>query len=413
MRKIIVLVLALLAVLFLMKRMMDATRSAPKPAPVATAPAKAGGPSGDVNPVPLAPSLRVEGEEALARGLKWLVAQQQPAGHWSNPDFPALTGLAVWALAQADLGYDDQVARAVAYMLTCVHPDGSIYREPSEERKGGGLPNYNTAICMVALHAVGNPELTPVIQAARAYVAGSQHFGDDDYEGGMGYDPETGRPYADLSNSYLAYEAMRLTEAVEDLRAQGAEYADLDWEAAVRFIERVQNRPESNDQAWASDDEQERGGFVYKPDSSQAGSYTNAEGVVRLRSYGSMTYAGLLSFIYADVDPDDPRVQSALEWSRTFWSLDENPGMGAQGLFYYYNTLAKALAVYGQDILELSDGTRVSWKAELIRKLVSLQKIEPATGGGFWVNDEGRWWESDPVLASCYALLALEAALGS
>ena len=125
--------------------------------------------------------------------------------------------------ALAANGSTDQAAidKGVQYILSCVHEDGSIFREPSEQRKGGGLANYNTAICMVALHAVGKPEFTPVILKARKFIAGTQHMGGDDYRGGMGYDPETGRPYADLSNTYIAYEAMRLTENVEDLRASG------------------------------------------------------------------------------------------------------------------------------------------------------------------------------------------------
>jgi squalene-hopene/tetraprenyl-beta-curcumene cyclase len=168
-------------------------------------------PTDDVNPAEVSLSLRLEAQAALDRGLKWLLAQQQEGGHWSTPEFPALTGLALWALLNG--GSEDALAieKAKAFLLSCVHEDGSIFRKPGEQRKGGGLANYNTAICMVALHALGNAELAPVIQAARRYLAGSQHFGDDRYEGGMGYDADTGRAYADLSNSYIAYEAMRLT----------------------------------------------------------------------------------------------------------------------------------------------------------------------------------------------------------
>jgi len=203
---------------------------------------------------------------------------------------------------------------------------------------------------------------------------------------------------------------MRLTENVEDQRKAGEAKADLDWEAAQKFIQRVQNLPGSNDQAWASNDPAEKGGFAYKPDSSMAGTTTNEDGTVRLRSYGSMTYAGLLSFIYAKVDKDDERVKSAFEWTVRHWSLEENPGMGQQGLFYFYNTLAKALAAYGDETIVRADGTRVSWREELIRKLISLQKTE-ADGTGYWVNPEGRWWEADPVLVTSYSLLALEIAL--
>lgn len=356
-------------------------------------------------------SLRQEARAAINRGLDWLVQQQAPEGNWSNPDFPALTALPLWALARGGSAKTAAIDKAVQYILASVNPDGTICREPREKKKGGGLCNYNTALCMVALHAVGSPEYVPVIQKARQIVADSQHMGDDLYRGGMGYDPATGRPYADLSNSYLAYEAMRLTENVEDLRAEGEKRADLDWKAAQQFIQRVQNLPGSNDQPWASDDPADKGGFAYKPDSSMAGAITNADGSIRLRSYGSMTYAGLLSFIYAKVDKADPRVTSAFDWSVQHWSLDENPGMGLQGLFYFYHTLSKAMAAYGQDVITLSDGRQVNWRNDLIKRLLSLQKIEP-NGAGYWVNTEGRWWETDPVLVTSYSLLALQIALG-
>lgn len=355
-------------------------------------------------------SLANEGRAARDRAIAWLLRQQSPEGYWSNPDFPALTALPVWALVRNGAGDRPEIARAVDYILTCVNENGSICRTPRDERRGGGLCNYNTAICMVALHEVGREDLIPIVQRARQFIAGTQHFGDDIYYGGMGYDEATGRPYADLSNSYIAYEAMRLTERVEELRRQGEARVDLNWEAARRFIERVQNRPESNDQPWASDDPAEYGGFAYKPDSSMAGSYTNEAGQVRLRSYGSMTYAGLLSFIYAEVDKNDPRVQSAFDWALKYWTLDENPGMGQQGLYYYFQTLAKALAVMNQDVLRLADERQINWREELIRKLVSLQRID-ADGAGFWKNDEGRWWEADPVLVTSYCLLALDLAL--
>jgi len=349
-------------------------------------------------------SLSNEGRAAVDRGVKWLLAQQSPEGHWSNPEFPALTALAVWALAANGCADQAAIDKGMQYILSCAREDGSIFKEPSEQRKGGGLANYNTAICMVALHAVGKPEFTPVILKARKYLAGSQHLGSDDYRGGMGYDPDTGRPYADLSNSYIAYEAMRLTESVEDLRAAGDGRADLDWKAAQAFLEKIQNKPETT-----NDDN--AGGFAYHPTQSQAGTTTNEAGEVRFRSYGSMTYAGMLSLIYAEVDRNDPRVESAFDWSARHWTLEENPGMGQQGLYYFYNVLSKSLAAYGRDQIPLAAGGQLNWRHEVVKKLVSLQKTDPATGSGYWMNPEGRWWESDPVLVTAYSLLALDVAL--
>jgi squalene-hopene/tetraprenyl-beta-curcumene cyclase len=229
------------------------------------------------------------------------------------------------------------------------------------------------------------------------------------YHGGFGYDAETKRPYADLSNTYIALEGLALTENAEDFRTEG-EPADLDKEAAAEFVSKIQNRKESNPLPGVSDHPEDEGGFAYNPTSSFAGIREGEDGRPMLRSFGSMTYAGLLSLIYADVDRNDPRVTSAFEWSAKHWTLEENPGMGQQGLYYFYNVLSKALAVYGQEEFDTADGEPINWREEFIRKLVSLQKIDE-DGLGYWINEENRFWEGDPVLVSSYALIALQVAL--
>jgi squalene-hopene/tetraprenyl-beta-curcumene cyclase len=348
---------------------------------------------------------RAQARAAMERGAQWLAAQQQSDGYWGVPEAPAMTGLALWALQRTDpQTYRAAIDRAMVFVLVNVREDGSIWRTPGVQRRGGGLANYNTAICMTALHALGRPELVPVVLKARTFLANAQYLGDDAYRGGMGYDADTDRAYADLSNSYIAYEAMRLTQDVEDLRREGDPRADLDWDAARQFLDQIQNLSSVNTNAWVSESDADRGGFAYSPGSGA--SSTNAQGKVTLRSYGSMTYAGLLSLVYADVDEADPRVVSARDWAARHWSLDENPGMGQQGLYYFFNVLSKALRAYGDDVVELPDGSRIDWRAEVVRRLVELQRPD-----GSWVNENNRWWEADPNLVTSYTLLALAAAL--
>ena len=188
---------------------------------------------------------------------------------------------------------------------------------------------------------------------------------------------------------------------VKDQPLAGAK--DLNWAAAIHFIESCQNLPGYNKGPWASNDPQNKGGFVYFPGESKAGSETNANGKIALRSYGSISYAGLLSYIYADLKHDDPRVLAAYDWLRNNFSLNENPGMGAQGLYYYFHIMAKALSTHGVKELDLANGEKADWRSDLAKRLINLQKPE-----GFWVNENGRFWEKDPVLATCYSVLALE-----
>lgn len=344
-----------------------------------------------------------EADAAINRGLDWLAAQQKPDGSWSEGSFPALTALPLWAFAMSDHPRKAEItAKAAKFIVSCVQPDGGIYRKIPG--KGGGLSNYNTALCMLALHLLNDPQYTPVVLKARRFVAAGQHFGSDVYDGGMGYDQGTGRAYTDLSDSVIAYEAMRLTQSAEDLRDKSEAHVDLDWEAARRFLDRVQNK--------ASTGTNEAGGFAYRPDESKAGSSTNAQGVVVFRSYGSMTYAGLLSLIYADVKKNDPRVLSAFDWAAKHWSLEENPGMGEEGLFYFYNVLSKSLATFGRDEIPVPGKASVLWRDALVKKLISVQKVESTTGHGFWVNKNNRFWEANDVLVTSYTLIALEVTLG-
>ena len=77
--------------------------------------------------------------------------------------------------------------------------------------------------------------------------------------------------------------------------------------------------------------------------------------------------------------------------------------MGEQWLYYYFNTMSKALAASGIDQLPLEDGGSADWRRDLCAALLSKQREN-----GSWVNDNGRWMESNAVLTTAYTLIALE-----
>jgi len=368
----------------------------------------------------LSESLLREARTALDQSAKWLLAKQQEDGHWSNAEYPALTALPVWALSRAGKAEIPAVKKATEWIATHAKEDGSIYVEPSEERKGGGLVNYNTAISMVGLHLSGNPDYTDLVLKARTFTAAGQHLGGDIYEGGMGYDAKTDRAYADLLNTSVAVEAMRLTEGVEDLRPRGEAKADLKWDKVVEFVERIHNDPKVNDNPLVSDDAKEQGGFWYRPDQTRAGEHEGEDGTMRYRSMPGMTYAGLLTYIYADVERDDPRVTSTVKWIANNWNLDEasrdpekvGTDAAKEGLFYLYNVQAKGLAAFGNDTLVPESGKSFNWRVKLIERLLRSQKTEAETGNGYWLNEDGRYMEGDPILVTSYTMIALANALG-
>ena len=178
---------------------------------------------------------------------------------------------------------------------------------------------------------------------------------------------------------------------------------DLNWKAAADFVSRCQNLPETNKESWASGDLKNKGGFIYYPGFSNAGEQDLGDGKKAWRSYGTMTYAGMLSLLYADVKKDDVRVQAALDWLKQNFSLEENPGLQKQGFFYYLSLMTKGLSAAGVDQFETADGKKVDWRREVATKILTLQQ-----GDGRWANDVGRWMETDPVLVTSYGVIALE-----
>src|SRR5262249_5146553 len=141
---------------------------------------------------------------------------------------------------------------------------------------------------------------------------------------------------------------------------------------------------EHNDQAFAKKTtEDDRGGLTYVPLDPDDNPHKTAGG--GLRSLGGMTYAGLKSFLYAGVKKDDPRVQGAINWIRRHYTLDENPGMGQAGLYYYYHTFGKAMAALGEDRFEDAKGKKHDWRKELFEALKKRQRAD-----GSWSNDKDK-----------------------
>jgi squalene-hopene/tetraprenyl-beta-curcumene cyclase len=344
-------------------------------------------------------SLRHEVEHAVEVGDTWLYSKQNTNGSWSTAEHPALTALVLTALTGPSPKSTPMpaVEKGYNFLLSCVQPDGGIY--------GKDLQSYNTSVVLSALALRNRQQDRAIIENARRFLIGLQ-VGDAElganspFSGGIGYGASNKRP--DLSNTMMVLEALYNSgQTVQD--TTGIKAPDLNWKVAIQFVQNCQNLPGTNSQAWASDDPQNKGGFIYAPERSNAGKTNLSNGRVAYRSYGTMTYAGLLSYIYADIKSDDPRVTTALDWLRANYTVEENPAMGQQGLYYYYVLMAKALTFAGVDTLETRDGRKVNWREELALKLINLQH-----GEGFWANDVGRWWEKDPVLDTAYSVTAME-----
>jgi squalene-hopene/tetraprenyl-beta-curcumene cyclase len=329
---------------------------------------------------------RQKAEASGKKSREWLRTTQLDDGTFTtNTQVKVgLTALAAIALLDQDLDEKDpNVQRAIAFVAAQQKEDGSI-------RLAEGIENYETALSAIALDRTRNAKYNEMLHKAQQYMVSLQKdetegiATSDTQYGGIGYGRRGG---PDLSNTQFGLEALRATELGAD---------DAAFKRARIFLERCQNLQKVNNQPWASND----GGFVYMPGLSLANN--DAKGNEPRHSYGSMTYAGLLSFSYCNVPKDDPRVKAALAWLGKHWTLDENPGMGKKALYYYYMVMAKALSAQGEKYFVDDKGVRHHWAAELVNKLAELQHPE-----GYWVNTDVNFMENNKSLVTAYCMIAL------
>ncbi len=331
--------------------------------------------------------------ETQRRGVEFLKASQSDDGTWTSNTSTGVTALAITALLKSGVPITDKaVAKGLAALEKFVQKDGGIYHPKTAHK------NYETCVAVVAFKAAdADGRYDQVLAKADKFLRGSQWDEEEGIDksdlryGCADYGPSKKRP--DLSNTQFLIDALKTIGAKED---------DPSIQKALIFVSRCQNLESPYNQSPLAAKVND-GGFIYTVaagGSSPAGKTENGG----LRSYGSMTYAGLKSMIYAGVTAKDPRVKAASEWIRKHYTLTENPGVGQSGLYYYFDTFAKTFDALKTDEFEDASGQKHDWRKELTEELSRLQQQN-----GSWLNPKSaRWMEGDPSLATAYALLALK-----
>jgi squalene-hopene/tetraprenyl-beta-curcumene cyclase len=339
---------------------------------------------------------------ALAKkAAAFLAKNQNEDGSWGPaPNNRGVTGIVVTGLLRTGTAPDTApVAKGLTFIESLVNAkEGHIAGNDLK----AGLINYTTSINIMALSAAGRAEkYRPVIGDAVKYLKAYQwddargKNADSDYYGGAGYAGDKSRP--DLSNTAFFLEA---------LKAAGVSNDDPAFKKAAVFVSRCQNlKSEYNTAAWAAKNND--GSFIYTGANGGENRRTDGDGVkTDMGGYGSMTYAGVKSLIYAGVGKDDPRLKAALDWMKKNYTLDSNPGMpevnSQRGLYYYYHTFAKTMDALGIDEFVDASGAKHDWRADLVAALAKRQRPD-----GSWLNETDRWMEGDPNLVTGYALMAL------
>jgi len=341
-----------------------------------------------VSSLPMREEDMTDVEWAIEKGLCWLHETQNPDGSWSSD--VGITSLA--AICFLNAGYDEtdpDVRDAIGYIRSKVQGDGSIW---------SGSKTYHTSLATLALVATHNASYDATINNAAQWLKDSQW--DEDclwgtvnkdswYYGGFGYGYHV-RP--DNSNTQFALMALDSVSSVSK--------DDLLWDKAQVFLARTQNRQENvaipdigYEVIWnPTYNKYDDGGFVYYPGASLAGD---------VKSYGSMTGAGIWGLRLSNVEKDDPRVDAALDWVIDNYMMDGNPGMSNPGTFqyYYYLSMSKALTMTEPDFIGGHN-----WYQDLSDNLTALQKPE-----GYWINERDTWcWEDNKDLVTSYAILSLQ-----
>jgi squalene-hopene/tetraprenyl-beta-curcumene cyclase len=343
---------------------------------------------------------RARGEEVDPKVLEtkaagFLGPRQAADGSWSaDRKEPGITALVVTALLRSKrlTPNDPVIIKGLNYLEGFVDLKGGLAKAPHSV--------YTTSVALMAFEEANQGgKFSSLIKGAQDFLKINQT---DESEGkttadatygGSNYGGGAGRP--DLSNTAFMMEA---------LRDSGLPADDPSLQKALVFVSRCQNlKSEFNDQPWAG--KVNDGGFIYvaagRPGAGKAAKKADDP----IPSSAGMTYAGLKSMIYAGLKPDDLRVKAALGYIAKHYTVDENPGQGQRGLYYYYHTFARALAALGQPKLIDSEGKEHDWRADLIGALARRQEVS-----GSWVNKEDQFMEGDPNIVTSYGLLALAAA---
>ncbi len=354
----------------------------------------------------------LEPEQAIAKGLSWLLAQQAADGGWHSAtygqlrDGAAVTALALDAISRAcqpgalTNAQADGVAKAFAFLRrgvdkrgTIASPDGSL-----------DFPTYAAALWLGAAWrmAVANElsnergKVTEYLLGAqvaesRGFAAGSPSYGGWDFLGkGDAQGITTG---TNISVTCFVLEALAGELASE--QASGGRKPTEPLAAAI-----------ARGKAYALRCQQPDGGFAFtcEPASLNNKAAFLDPKLTQPRPYGTATCDGIRALVACGLKPADEPVAKALAWLVRRPGLEVVPGFETlppetgwqRGLrYYYYASLARVLPF-------LPSPDREPRRTALIKHVASLQHKD-----GYWQNESDRMRENDPLIATSLAIATL------
>lgn len=329
-------------------------------------------------------------QTTVERAIGFLAKQQGDDGSVGSQIGIGPTALATLGLLRSGrTPADPLVAKGLKYLEEYTQESGGIHTP------GSRISIYETCVALVCFKEANRQgKFDKIVKQGEAFIRKGQwdeEQGKDKSDFGYGGAGYGGKSRPDLSNTAYLLDA---------LKACGAGADDPAIQKALTFVSRCQNlESEHNTTPFAA--KVNDGGFYYTPMLERQDESRQAPDQ-GLQSYGSMSYSGLKSLVYAGLTKDDPRVKAAVGWIRKHYDVKSHPGMAEAGLYYYYHSFAKTLDSLGLDELEDDKGVKHDWRRDLTEELARRQQPN-----GSWANENTRWMEGDPNLATSFALLAL------
>lgn len=339
----------------LMRRVISPFVSAALAWAAACGPALATGPGAPAAPRPTVTPQQID--RAIARAVKFLSDRIGPDGR-CTADYPPAdrfhggrTALSAYALQTAGVREDDPVLRRATNWLVDANLS-SVY-------------SVSFRACALAASREANvlPRLAEDVRWLVAAASG---------EGRYSYEPSRGNG-GDTFDNCNAHAAVM---AVAAGASRGVPVPPEYWKKMERY--------------WA-DQQQQGGGWGYR----------TLPGVRKVKTYGSMTAAGLeamlvcfdrvraADFAECKESPQYRPVEEGLAWLGRNFSVRDNPGLGDNRLYYYLHGLSRVGTALGYKYIGSRD-----WYALLSAELVARQ------------DSEGAWGYGD-VADTAFALMAL------
>jgi hypothetical protein len=366
-------------------------------------------------------------DAAVTRAVRFLASKQSPDGAWRSDVYApfkegdALTPLVMTALLSLAIDSDtrEPCERGMKYLVEL----SQCTLGRSDGLKSLAYPVYtaaNTTIALYQNHRLEDKAIgTKWVQVLRdLQLTEATGWSEQDLQfGGWGYGhaapkkPEQGQPLGPLEEPNLS--ATRF--AIVALHVAGVTNRDPAMLRARRFVEGLQNFDSGlsrhNPRGWNDN------GFFFvhcdevRNKAGKAGVDTDDQ--PRFVSYGAPTADGLRCLLICaeGLNYDYSRVHYAKQWLEINFLAGEHPGkypadrVAAKNALYFYYAASLTQAICQME--------RREWIAndDLIRcvRLLETDLIKRQRAEGSWYNDAVDQREDDPILATTFALQALNA----